>query len=162
MTVAGAGRLLSAGIGNFPVCVDVMMVPFGILTRTPGLALLRLLVMSVGCAKCPVAPVSRTKVRCGEGDRLNADDNGFSLLLLFLPPSHDRHVLLGFPPLTASFVVLPSCVVLMPLFFGATIGARMIRMDKVPVGPTVSTPVFARCLCLLLCGLFLELRDFLT
>ena len=96
MTVAGAGRSSSAGIGNFPVCVDVMMVPFGILTRTLGLALLRLLVMSVGCAKCPVAPVSRTKVRQGEGDSVSAD-KGFSLLLLFLPPSHDRHMLFGLP-----------------------------------------------------------------
>ena len=97
VTAAGAGRSVSACRGNLPVWVDVMMVPFGILTRTPGVALSRLLVMSVGFAKCPVAPVSRTKVRCGEGDRLNADDKGFSLLLLFLPPSRDRHMFLGLP-----------------------------------------------------------------
>ena len=65
---AAGGRGCKAGTGKVPVCVDRMISAFGIWTRTPGCAGAMLAVMSWGGEKCPVAPVSSTKVGDGEAD----------------------------------------------------------------------------------------------
>ena len=69
------GSWLSSGIGRRPVCVDVMISAFGILTWTPGFAGTTLLVVSCGVLKCAVAPLSRTNV-------VGEDNKGKSLFML--------------------------------------------------------------------------------
>ena len=111
--LAAWGRSCIVAIGKFAVCVDLMIAPFGILTLTPISATLMLAWTLSRVTKWPVAPVSRTKVRDGEGDILNAEWLKFSLHCLLLSPSHNRQLPPGLPnwllPLLSSRVASSLC-----------------------------------------------------
>ena len=92
--IAVLDKLSSSLIGRSPVCVDQMMSAFGILTRTPGLAGWRLVLMSSGLAKWAVAPESRTRVGNDAGEEVSVAAWDFLLCLscsVVLTPSRNHH-----------------------------------------------------------------------